>query len=278
MRLLPEHFSPSLLRACVRSVAAACAVASACSGHAQVPSQPPSAEPLTARVAAPPVHSVASVDAAVGRLRLDPDLSGKEFTHELRLKHARDDDTPPDDAQSLGWLSGLARWMANSGRALVWALGIVAVAFVLVSLRRWWQWRAEAAGDGATALPSHVRDLDIRPESLPDDVGAAARALWQAGEARAALSLLYRGALSRLVHGHRVPIRAASTEGECARLAARALPAEGSAYFTRLVQCWQSLVYAGRRPDDETVLALCADHDRCLGSAVTITPLPKEAR
>ena len=64
--------------------------------------------------------------------------------------------------------------------------------------------------------PSHVRDLDIRPESLPDDVGAAALALWQRGEQRAALALLYRGhavaprarslrADSRVVDGGRVP-------------------------------------------------------------------------
>ena len=47
--------------------------------------------------------------------------------------------------------------------------------------------------------PTHVRDLDIRPETLPADIGAAARQLWERGEQRAALALLYRGMLSRLV-------------------------------------------------------------------------------
>ena len=86
--------------------------------------------------------------------------------------------------------------------------------------------------------PSHVRDLDIRPESLPDDVGAAALALWERGEQRAALALLYRGALSRLVHVHAVPIRASSTEGECLALARPRLAEPSARYAARLVEIW----------------------------------------
>ena len=73
---------------------------------------------------------------------------------------------------------------------------------------------------------------------------------------RAALSLLYRGALSRLVHDHGVAIHGASTEGECVALARRALHAEGGAFFERLVGAWQVAVYAARRPDPASVSAL----------------------
>jgi hypothetical protein len=102
-----------------------------------------------------------------------------------------------------------------------------------------------------------VRDLDIRPQSLPDDVPAAVRALWQRGESRAALSLLYRGALSRLVHDHGVPVRAASTEGECATLASRHLDAERGAFVARLIGLWQVAVYGARLPEGAAVLAVC---------------------
>ena len=97
------------------------------------------------------------------------------------------------------------------------------------------------------AAPSHVRDLDIRPESLPDDVGAAALALWQRGEQRAALALLYRGSLSRLVHVHAVPIRASSTEGECLALARPRLATASARYVARLVETWAAAVYGARR-------------------------------
>jgi hypothetical protein len=72
---------------------------------------------------------------------------------------------------------------------------------------------------------------------------------------------MYRGALSRLVHEHGVPIRAASTEGECVRLAAAVLPAAGNTYFDQLVGAWQTEVYAGRPADAATVAALCDSFD-----------------
>ena len=96
--------------------------------------------------------------------------------------------------------------------------------------------------------------------------------LWQRGQARAALSLLYRGALSRLVHGHGVPVRAASTEGECVQLAARHLAAPGSAFFARLVGLWQAAVYGARLPDEASVLALCAEFDARLPRRSTPGP------
>src|SRR6202000_1197205 len=90
-----------------------------------------------------------------------------------------------------------------------------------------------------TAAPTHVQDLDIRPESLPENVGAAARGLWEGGDHRAALSLLYRGLLSRLVHVHHVPIRDSSTEGDTLQLAATRLSEDKQDYVTRLIRVWQ---------------------------------------
>ncbi len=123
----------------------------------------------------------------------------------------------------------------------------------------WWRYFGGANG-ALTPLPeapTHVRALDIRPASLPEDIGAAAAALWQRGETTAALSLLYRGALSRLVHVHRVPIRAASTEGECLALARPRLAPAPAAYVAQLVELWQRTIYAGQRPAGPEVLALC---------------------
>jgi hypothetical protein len=111
----------------------------------------------------------------------------------------------------------------------------------------------------AFVAPSHVRDLDIRPESLPDDVGAAALALWERGEQRAALALLYRGTLSRLVHVHAVPIRASSTEGECLALARQRVPAATGRYATQLVETWTGAVYGAQTPAGSVVQALCGE-------------------
>ncbi|MED5619721.1 DUF4129 domain-containing protein [Ideonella sp. BN130291] len=259
-----------------RSLVFACCLATAAAAAQPLPEPPQAAsaaEPASGPAAsAPPARASsaarAQLQASVEAVRRDPLLSGKDKVHELRLKRreqAQAKDKPPS------WLKGLSRWLSESGRLLVWALGAIAVALTLVSLRHWWRWRADTIEGCSLHLPTHVHDLDIRPDSLPADVGAAAAALWQAGRHRDALSLLYRGALSRLVHLHAVPIRSASTEGDCLRLASAALPAEGKRFFERLVQAWQLHVYAARQPEDAAVAALCADFDACLGAALPAT-------
>ena len=202
----------------------------------------------------------AQVQQAVDAVKRHPDLGGTATEKSLRWKK---DDKPAkeDKAPQLKWLADLVKWIAESGRVLVWLVGAALVALLLVGLRRWILVRGGYAPAQRAVLPSHVQDLDIRPESLPDAIGAAAAQLWRRGESRAALSLLYRGALSRLVHAHAVPIRAASTEGECVALARARLDAQRGAFFSRLVQAWQLAVYGARLPPPDEALALCQAFD-----------------
>jgi Domain of unknown function (DUF4129) len=216
------------------------------------------ASAVAAERAAPTTHQVREATEAVFN---DPDLHGLKADRELRFKNRERDDAPPDPGPDLRWLRELMRWISEAGRGLMW-LGMAALAALLVVyLRRWLRVRGEAAAGRALALPSHVRDLDIRPESLPDDLPAAVRSLWQRGEHRSALSLLYRGALSRLVHEHRLPVRASSTEGECTALAARHLDAERAVFVARLVGLWQLAVYGAQLPEGRAVLAVCEQFD-----------------
>ena len=242
------------LAACVLGASAALAVAT--SAHA-----------ATANAATPLPHlDAARVEAAASAVRADPDLGGvtKESTWRFRDRAEPDSPTPP-----LLWLGALARWLAESGRVLVWLLAAVVLAVVLVTARRWLAVHGDSVGTRGARLPSHVRELDIRPESLPADIGAAVRELWLAGERRAALSLLYRGALSRLVHSYQVAIGDASTEGDCVRLARAALPPPRGDFVTALVDAWQLAVYGGRPLATEHVLRLCADFDRLLPALAT---------
>ena len=248
-----------------RAVLAAC-----CLGVGAALSVATNAHAATASAAAPPPHlDAARVEAAASAVRADPDLGGvrKESTWRFRDPAKPDPPTPP-----LAWLVALARWLAESSRVLVWLLGAVAVAVVLVTGRRWLAVHGDPIGTRGARLPSHVRELDIRPESLPADIGASVRELWLAGERRAALSLLYRGALSRLVHSYQVAIGDASTEGDCVRLARAALPPPRSDFVTALVDAWQLAVYGGRPLATEHVLRLCADFDRLLPADANVVP------
>ncbi|HET6788374.1 MAG TPA: DUF4129 domain-containing protein [Aquabacterium sp.] len=224
--------------------------------------------PVSAQVLDPALPSAAQVEAERERLKSDPNLPAQRMEKTLRFIDKKKPEDKKPHKPTAPWLIDAMRWFNETGRLLVWALGAVVVALLLVGLRTWIKVRGDRALPAGRRPPSHVRDLDIRPESLPDRIGPAALALWQAGEHRAALSLLYRGALSRLVHDHEVAITAASTEGDCLRLAGRQLDAERLAYVDGLVQAWLLAVYGHRVPEDVVVQALCAQFDARLGPVV----------
>lgn len=211
--------------------------------------------------------SAAAIEAAASAVRADPDLGGmkKERIWRPKLGNPKPGPLPP----ALTWIADFARAVAEGGRYAVWLLGAAALAVVIVAARRWIAVHGNASAGAGAKLPSHVRELDIRPESLPTDIGAAVRELWLGGQRRAALSLLYRGALSRLVHAHAVAIGAASTEGDCVRLARASLAAPSGDYVAALVQAWQLAVYGGRPLATPRVIALCDDFDRLLPAATS---------
>jgi len=247
----------------------ACALAASAALALGAPLRAAPADAPASSAATSPRLDVARVEAAASAVRADPDLGGmrKESTWRLRDRGQPDQATPPP-----AWLAALARWLAESGRVLVWVLGAIALAVVVVTARRWLAVHGDPIGARKVRLPSHVRELDIRPESLPADIGAAVRELWLAGERRAALSLLYRGALSRLVHSYEVAIGDASTEGDCVRLARAALPPARGDFVGALVDAWQLAVYGGRSLPTEHVLRLCADFDRLLPALAAAAP------
>ncbi len=107
--------------------------------------------------------------------------------------------------------------------------------------------------------PQAVAGLDVRPESLPADPLGTARSWWIEGRHREAMSLLYRAALSWLIHEGGVEIEAGDTEGECTRrVAATPSTASLSAYFQQLTRAWLGLAYAQSPPTAATWDALCA--------------------
>ena len=218
-------------------------------GTARGQSPPPSPSPASAPARS---FSDAEVARAVETVRTDPNLGGTRTIRTLRWKEQG------SSSWSLpSWIGDLFRFIAGSGRALLWA-AIIALAVALVMyLVRVLSAMSPRASDGSFVTPTHVRDLDIRPESLPPDIGAAARELWDRGEHRAALALLYRGLLSRLAHVHKLPIRDSTTEGDCLALAALHMDERRHVYVTQLVRTWQRAVYGGTDPDNPTVYAIC---------------------
>jgi hypothetical protein len=246
-----------------RCGAAALLLALACTGPGAQPAPTASGAAAAPGAASAPTRD--EVDTLAQALRQEPGLLGSRQVRKLHFRESDEAPRKPEpdrDSAVWRWIRDFVAWFNEFGRWLVWTVIAVAVALLLLRL-----WRlVEAAGGTGTPrslnLPTQVRGLDIRPDSLPDDIGGTAWRLWQAGEQLAALSLLYRGALSQLVHGHAVPIRASSTEGECLRLAQPRLAQPALGYLRLLVRAWGEAVYAQRWPAAGEVQSLCQDFAR----------------
>jgi hypothetical protein len=221
-------------------------------------------------VAAGQAPTPAQVDEAVAAVKTDPNLAPERKVKTLRWASKPRESSGKWPAWLSGiiglfkWVGALFGWLAQSARVVVWIIAAVLVGLLLVYITRLVRSRGLPHTEGKFVAPSHVRDLDIRPESLPEDIGGTARALWDRGEHRAALALLYRGLLSRLVHVHRVPIRDSSTEGDCLALAKPLLNDERYLYASNLVRVWLRAVYGGEEVATSQVHALCE------GFAVTL--------
>ena len=229
----------------------------AASGAADVRADAPA--PFAAPAAS---AQAAAITAAVAKLKVDPLMSGKHKTHTLRWNaddepEKKDSALDPSWLRWFRWLRDFANFVNDTSRILLYGLVAVLVAVLLVSLRHLVQLRSFRRRAAVAAAVSHVRDLDVRPESLPDDIGAAAWALWRAGKVPAALSLLYRGALSRLIHRWAVPISSATTEGECLDLARGHLDATALRYLTQVVRAWEANIYGNRALSDAMGESLC---------------------
>jgi hypothetical protein len=204
----------------------------------------------------------AETAAAVARLRADPNLPG-----ERKIKILRWTATPAKVDPQPSWIVGLFDYLAQTSSLVVWLAGGLAVGFAAIWIYRFLRARSGTQKVPSAGYVSRVQALDIRPESLPGDIGAAALALLGAGRAREALSLLYRGALSRVVHRFGVVIGESYTEGEALRAVKFSLDPARTLYFSELVQLWQRAVYAGEEASKDSISRLCLGFSPALDRA-----------
>ena len=167
-------------------------------------------------------------------------------------------------------LTTIIEALAQLLRVAVWiALGI-AIAFVLYYLLLRFgllDGLFNAGKDGKYVPPDTLFGLDVRPESLPDDLAGVALQLAHSGELLKALSLLYRGTLSTLLHRDSVELVGGDTEEDCTRKSLRQIPGPALAYLARLVAAWQRLAYAKRSVPETDIETLCNEWGAYFGKA-----------
>ena len=166
-------------------------------------------------------------------------------THKIRSLALGSAERAGPAADAPPWIEGLFEYLGQTGSVLLWVVGAIAAAVAVIWAYRTFKARVPAPRFLRGPGVARVGEMDIRPESLPADIGAAALALAEAGKTRQALSLLYRGALSRAVHRFGVPIGESYTEGEALRAVDARLDPARASYFSDLVGIWRRAVYAG---------------------------------
>lgn len=205
-------------------------------------------------------------------------LDGEDFHQKrqqkvLRIKEQDDDDKEEksDDNALFAALAAIGQGIASVLTAiasvaelLLWAVVIGGIIFLAVRYRAL---IAKLGFDHNAPKPKRYQPqtlfgMDVRKTSLPDDISASANALWQQQELRAALALLYRASLARLLE-HGLPLRDGNTEQECLQLAqtrAHNIGLSGSTltYFEQLTHAWRELAYGHRAPDNTRGQDLCA--------------------
>lgn len=196
--------------------------------------------------------------AAIHAILADPVFGGEKEETEWRYTGAPADDAklPEGDSSWFKAIGDAIEFVGSILRYLVWIAMVALVsALVYLSYRHRHAWLGRFGGRAAP--PSFLFGLDVRPESLPDDVAAAALLALGRGDAAGALSLLYRGALVSLIHRSQLDFHAGHTEDDCLRLARGAVDAGSSGYFAELLQAWKLTAYAHEAPPAPVLEALC---------------------
>lgn len=181
-----------------------------------------------------------------------PDLAPRQKSGGFRLRHAP---TTDDDEKAPAWLGAVGAFLALVFENIGWILLVLGLVLLLANARRWWPWLVRRVERAAPVAPAPLHEIAV-PLPLPDDLPAVVLSLWRAGEARAALSLFYRGALAALVQRVGTPLPPGATEADGLRHARRLGPHPFALLFRRIVAAWESIAYAHRAPSETELVEL----------------------
>lgn len=214
------------------------------------------------------VGSLAETHAADGGYRESAQqvLADEDFTIHHRNVEVPVDETGGDNA-FLEWLTnlfgaaGAPAFMGLVGGIIFWIVLVLVVGgliYLIVRNRHIFSSGTSGRRGGAIKPKTEaVMGMDVRPESLPDDVVAAARKAWRDGDSHLGLSLLYRGAIVWFVHRDALPIEESDTEGDCLRRVETVASSEYAPYFSDLTGAWVNTAYGEKEPEDTRMSELC---------------------
>ncbi|MEM0897094.1 MAG: hypothetical protein AAGJ79_09405 [Verrucomicrobiota bacterium] len=156
---------------------------------------------------------------------------------------------------------GFLAFLGGLGPILFWALvaGLVAWAISLIVKNS--QYFVPQPGTSSKIRrdpkATTILGMKIGVDSLPSDIVGAAKAAWEEGKAKEALSLLYRGAISWFVDVAETPIEESDTESDCVRRVRSAGDHEREIrYLEELTGQWIGVAYGRSAPEEHAMRGL----------------------
>ena len=206
----------------------------------------------------PDAQPADSVLEGLERAEAHPDLKPKRRETRLEARPKLPPERTARQLQQPTWLEKVMSVFTFIGKHGLVILLVVVVILLALRWRRWWPWLSGLARDPEEA-PAVVATAVPEAGPMPDDVVAAARAYWRAGDARAALALLYRASADAVAERAGVVMVPGATEAEYLRVARRLGDAAARSGFQRVVRAWQYAAYAHRVPRDDEFEALVGE-------------------
>jgi len=194
----------------------------------------------------------------------DPVFNRMKELETLKYTGPKDKDDKTDLKDSQSWLTDMFESIGNAIAFIfevgLWVLLLVAI-FLLIKYRdRLNLGFGFKTQEPLSEMPDMLFGLDLREESLPDDVTAQALQFFHEHNYRAALALLYRATLAYLVKHYEFSLEQGATEGDCLELVTHklTLPSESEVnYFIELTRAWQLTAYGHRDIPAEQMEQLC---------------------
>ena len=176
------------------------------------------------------------------------------------VKIPTEDEDEEEDDESGNWFFDLLKTLVDASatglafllESLLWVALLAGVFLIYYFRDRWlplFQTSQHTKDD--YEAPEIMFGMDVRPDSLPEDIISEARQKWQQGDHRDSLSLLYRGALVRLINEEKIKLKDSHTEGDVLKQSSNSITPEKLSYLQTLTIQWQRIAYAHRTPDDE---------------------------
>lgn len=177
-----------------------------------------------------------------------------------------DEEEESDDGGGGPDLGGLGEFFRNVGKLIsilfefgLWVLVAALIVAIIMTRKYWLPYLSFDMAPRQKRERVILSTGEITAETIPDDLPGSVMALWRQGNAREALSLLYRGSVFGAVQQHGVRLPRSATEGDCISAVDEQTEESHASFFSRVAYAWVWCAYGATAPAETALEAMCSE-------------------